>query len=337
MAWSAGQQLQRGKYTIEKELGSGRFGITYLARDRASQRCVVKTLSDTLLNQLTPAELNRLQDKLWQEAVKLAQCKHPHIVRVKDSFKEGQQVCIVMEYIQGQDLTHANRLTEKEALRYIRQIGSALMVVHENNLVHRDVRPANIMMRQGKREAVLIDFGLAVGFDHPLTTINPTTADGFTPLELYHVDAERGAYTDVYSLAATLYQVLTGEKPPSVRDRSLARAKLKPPQDVNPQMSDRTNQAILRGMALAPEERPQTMPEWLDLLGVVPQFPQPWRRWDLTMWLTIIGTIAGILSMIAGFLALKPPSAPPPEPTPEITPTSPQVQPETRYLDLTPP
>ncbi|MEQ9232552.1 serine/threonine protein kinase [Coleofasciculus sp. E2-BRE-01] len=155
-------------------------------------------------------------------------------------FKEGDQVCLVMEYIQGQDLTHANRLTEKEALRYIRQIGSALMVVHENNLVHRDVRPANIIMRQGKREAVLIDFGLAVGFDHPLTTINPTTADGFTPLELYHVDAERGAYTDVYSLAATLYQLLTGEKPPSVRDRSLARAKLKPPQDVNPQMSDRT-------------------------------------------------------------------------------------------------
>ncbi|MEQ8538227.1 MAG: protein kinase [Coleofasciculus sp. D1-CHI-01] len=98
MAWSAGQQLQHGKYTIEKELGSGRFGITYLARDRTSQRCVVKTLSDTLLHQLTPPELNRLQDKLWQEAVKLAQCKHPHIVRVKDSFKEGQQVCLVMEY-----------------------------------------------------------------------------------------------------------------------------------------------------------------------------------------------------------------------------------------------
>jgi serine/threonine protein kinase len=274
---------------------------------------------------------------LWQEAVKLAQCKHPHIVRVKDSFKEGQQVCLVMEYIQGQDLTHANRLTEKEALHYIRQIGSALMVVHENNLVHRDVRPGNIIMRQGKREAVLIDFGLAVGFDHPLTTINPTTADGFTPLELYHVDAERGAYTDVYSLAATLYQLLTGEKPPSVRDRSLGRAKLKPPQDVNPQMSDRTNQAILRGMALAPEERPQTMQEWLDLLGVVPQIPQPWRNWDLTIWLTIIGTIAGVLSMIAGFLALKPQSAPPPETTPEITPTSQQVQPETRSLDLTPP
>ncbi|MEQ9553300.1 MAG: hypothetical protein RIM23_27215 [Coleofasciculus sp. G3-WIS-01] len=204
MAWSAGQQLQRGKYTIEKELGSGRFGITYLARDRTSQRCVIKTY-------------------------------------------------------------------------------------------------------------------------------------GFTPLELYHVDAERGAYTDVYSLAATLYQLLTGEKPPSVRDRSLARAKLKPPQEVNPQMSDRTNQAILRGMALAPEERPQTMQKWLNLLGVAAQIPQPWRNWDLTIWLTIIGTIAGVLSMIAGFLALKPPSTPLPEPTPEMTPTSQQIQPETCSLDLTPP
>ncbi|MFP5272661.1 hypothetical protein [Coleofasciculus sp.] len=105
----------------------------------------------------------------------------------------------------------------------------------------------------------------------------------------------------------------------------------------NPQMSDRTNQAILRGMALAPEERPQTMQEWLDLLGVAAQIPQPWRNWDLMMWLTIIGTIAGVLSMIAGFLALKPPSAPPPEPTPEMTPTSQQIQPETRSLDLTPP
>jgi serine/threonine-protein kinase len=79
------------------------------------------------------------------------------------------------------------------------------------------------MLRGGKPEAVLIDFGLARGFNHPLTTLNTDTADGFDSLELYHSGSQLGAYTDVYSLAATLYALLTRQEPPTAMDRNLGR------------------------------------------------------------------------------------------------------------------
>lgn len=332
MAGLVGQQLQGGKYTVERELGRGRFGVTYLASDRKGNRLVIKTINENLLNQLTQPEIDRLQEKFWQEAVKLAQCKHPHIVRVKESFKEGQRVCIVMEYIEGKDLESYRKdgkiWTEKEALGYIRQIGSALMTVHNHDFVHRDVRPANIILRQGKPEAILIDFGLALGFDNPITTVNPTTADGFTPLELYHADAERGAYTDVYSLAATLYSLLTGQVPPSAMKRSLSQARLISPKELNPSISDRTNQAIVRGMALAPEERPQTMQAWRDLLGMGREVTFPWRKWNLVIWLTVISTVAGVLGTIGTWLPILKPSSPPPqEPRPTTTSTLQLIKP----------
>jgi serine/threonine protein kinase len=168
MAWQAGEQLQGGKYTIEQELGRGRFGITYLAKDLKGDRLVIKTLNDDLLNSLSPEERNRLEPLFWQEAVKLARFRHPHIVQVENPFKEGSHCCIAMEYIDGHPLSlRAQKvLPESAALTYIRQIGEALIEVHENQLIHRDIRPENIMLRvrDGKAEAVLIDFGLALDF-----------------------------------------------------------------------------------------------------------------------------------------------------------------------------
>jgi len=321
MAFTPGQQLYR-KYTIERELGKGRFGITYLARDKNGEFWVIKTLSDDLLNQLSQPEIDRLQDKFWQEAVNLAKCKHPHIVKVQETFREGQLVCLVMEYIQGKDLAKLTTKiwSEAEVLPYIRQIGEALKVVHENGLVHRDIKPDNIMVRDGKSEAVLIDFGLAKGFDNPLTTVNATTVDGFAPMELYDVDAERGAYTDVYSLAATLYFLLTKEVPPSAEKRSRNKAKLVPPKEINSQISDKVDQAIREGMRLAAEERPQTMQEWLDLLGLKSAMPMP--KWKAEVWWGAIGAMAAVLGVIVAFLAwLKPNSPPtenPPSPSPPV-------------------
>ncbi|MFM9156653.1 MAG: serine/threonine protein kinase, partial [Dolichospermum sp.] len=124
----------------------------------------------------------------------------------------------VMEYIDGEDLgsfvENQGVLSETEALRYIQQIGSALTVVHDNGLLHRDIKPQNIMLRSGKSEAVLIDFGIAREFSQNLTqTHTQMLADGFAPIEQYDKRAKRGAFTDVYALAATLYSVLTGELP----------------------------------------------------------------------------------------------------------------------------
>lgn len=86
MALALNQQLQKGKYTIERELGRGRFGITYLARNKNGDGVVIKTLNDAVLK---PEDFERWQQNFVKEAFKLAQCKHPNIVRAEEPFQEG--------------------------------------------------------------------------------------------------------------------------------------------------------------------------------------------------------------------------------------------------------
>lgn len=268
MVWAAGIQLKRGRYTIQKVLGHGRFGITYLARENNGDAVVIKTPNDEALSR---PDFDRLQQVFVQEAVKLAKCRHPHIVQAEEPFQENGVWCLAMEYIDGVDLASRAQTTlpEEEALRYIQQIGEALIEIHKNGLLHRDVKPENIMVRAGKAEAVLIDFGLAREFDHDLTvTRTEEIAEGFAPLELYSRQAKRGAYTDIYSLGATLYVLLTGKLPSSAKDCKLSNVRPTPPKDINPQISDRVNQAILWAMELEAKDRPQSVEEWLNSLGL---------------------------------------------------------------------
>ncbi len=94
MAWVAGDQLQGGKYTIEKELGRGRFGITYQEKIRKAIPKVIKTLNDDLLNSLNQSERERLKTMFLREALKLQRCKHKYIVEVVDSFEEADRLCL---------------------------------------------------------------------------------------------------------------------------------------------------------------------------------------------------------------------------------------------------
>ncbi len=332
VAWRTGDRLQGGKYTIEKELGRGRFGITYLVKNQNGDRLVIKTLNDDLFTSLNQSERGRLETMFWQEAVKLTRCKHQHIVEVAEPFKEGEHCCLVMEYVDGVSLADRRQpiLSEPEALRYIQQIGEALIVVHENRLIHRDVHPGNIFLRvrDGQAEAVLIDFGLALDFDHVLTTSRTKeTSEGFTPPELYAQHTKpTGAYSDIYSLAATLYVLLTGKNPVSALKRKVDNAPLVEPKKYNPLISDRTNRAILTGMKLDPKQRSQSMREWLDSLGLTGETPQPgsivssstnsnWER-NIQFWGVVIAAIAAIGGLLAGVgavmdkLKLSPPSSP---------------------------
>ncbi|QSJ14662.1 serine/threonine protein kinase [Nostoc sp. UHCC 0702] len=330
MAWVAGDPLQGGKYIIERELGRGRFGITYLVRNKNSDRLVVKTLNDDLLNSLTQPERGRLETMFWQEAIKLTRCKHKHIVQVAEPFKEGEHWCLVMEYVDGVSLADRRQpiLSETEALQYIQQIGEALIVVHENRLIHRDVHPGNIFLRvrEGQAEAVLIDFGLALDFDHILTTSRTKeTSEGFTPPELYAQHTKpTGAYSDIYSLAATLYELVTGRTPVSALKRKADNAPLVEPKIYNPQISDRVNRAILTGMKLDPKQRSQSMREWLDLLGLTgetskTQTPVPPEAKSKINWIavTAIATlIAAIGTFFSGMAGLIPIFRPSPSPSP---------------------
>lgn len=329
------------KYIVERQLGRGRLGITYLVRDKSDQRLVIKTWDDTLLNSLAPEERNRLETKFSQEAVKLRGCNHPQIVKVKELFKDGERWCIAMEYVDGVSLAERAQkvLLEKDALGYIQQIGEALIVVHDNGLIHRDVKPGNIIVRvrEGKPEAVLIDFDLALEFDCEITTVRTKEAsEGFAPLELYSRQAQKpGQYTDVYSLAATLYELLTGQKPVSALKRKLDSERLVPPKEYNNQISDRVNRMILRGMELEHNNRPQSMREWLVSLGLTAQgstsvpSPPPASRRTLTLEqkVAIGGFIVGVLTLLATSLGplsdwmerLKPESPTSPSSSPTST------------------
>lgn len=269
MAWASGQRLQGSKYTIEQELGLGGFGITYLARDNNGRKVVIKTLKDKVQRR---SDFGKFQQDFLNEALRLARCSHSHIVRIDEVIQEGALWGMVMEYVAGEDLASRvekqGALPEAEALRYIQQIGEALTVVHNNDLLHRDVKPTNIMLRSDKSEAVLIDFGIARDFTPNLTqTHTQMLSDGFAPIEQYDKRAKRGAYTDVYALAATLYSLLTGEVPTLAPLRA-AGMSLEPPKQINPSISDRVNQAILKGMEVNAGDRPQSMQEWLALIAM---------------------------------------------------------------------
>ncbi len=147
MPWSRGKTLKNNRYIIQEILGKGRFSLTYLAKDSQNDdKVVIKTAKDVFLNL---GKFQQLQDSLSKEAFELAKCHHPHIVQVKERFKEGNILCIVMEYISGKTLDKRDNkiISEKEALNYIQQIGNALIEVHLHQLLHRDIRPGNIIIR----------------------------------------------------------------------------------------------------------------------------------------------------------------------------------------------
>ncbi len=277
--------MSDGKYIIEAILGTGGFGVTYRAREQPSgQSVAIKTLNSRIQQK---SDFDKYQEKFLNEALCLAKCSHPHIVKVHKVFQHQGLWCLVMEYIAGENLGQyledRGVLSEEEGLRIVRQIGEALTAVHSQGFLHRDVKPLNILLRQDTGDAVLIDFGLAREFTSGIaqTHTNQMT-ECFAPVEQYEKKAERGAYTDVYALAATLYVLLTAKLPVPARFRQEANIPLTPPKQHNPRISDRVSEAILKGMALQPKDRPQTVREWLELLepplkkgaqgGILPTF-----------------------------------------------------------------
>ncbi|PMB47616.1 protein kinase [Fischerella thermalis CCMEE 5330] len=271
MVWNPGQRLFGGRYIIQRKLGEGGIGITYLATNEHGEPRVIKTLKEEIFN--NPAwkpHRDKLRLDFRDEAVRLAVCRHPHIVQIENIFDEANMPCMVMEYIEGEDmgkrLQRVGMLPETEALLYIRQVGAAVTVIHRKGLLHRDIKPRNIMLRNGKLEAVLIDFGIAREFIPNVVQKHTVyRTPGFAPPEQYELEAPRGEYIDVYGLAATLYSLVTGIVPTSAEERR-RNIPLQQPQYYNPNLSHKVNQAILRGMELQPNLRPQSVQDWLNLL-----------------------------------------------------------------------
>jgi len=275
MAWKPGHQLEsRPEFVVDCILGEGGFGITYKVHHQAlNQDFVIKTPNARLQNDPDyPKYLNRFIQE-GQRVAKICHDPHPHIVRVTDLFEEVGIHCLVMDYVPGESLwkyvQNQGALSEAQAVRYIRQIGDALRVVHKAGLVHRDATPLNIMVRSPEK-AVLIDFGIAKGLIPTTSTTTDKAGNrGFAPYEQM-LRGNRKVTVDVYTLAASLYYAVTGQRPMDSYTRKLDDAELIPPQQIIPGLSDATNQAILSGMALEAKNRPQSIEAWLALLTFEP-------------------------------------------------------------------
>lgn len=233
----SGTLLQGGKYKIEKMLGQGGFGITYLAIQSGLERKVA--VKEFFMKELCGRDENtslvsvgtegsretveRFREKFLKEARNLARLKHPNIVSVIDVFEENGTAYYVMEFAECGSLADKVKregyLTEPVATRYILQVADALRYVHQRKMNHLDVKPANIMLNEND-EAVLIDFGLAKQYDSTGSQTSTTPvgiSHGYAPMEQY-MQGGVGTFspeTDVYALGATYYSLLTGMVPPN--------------------------------------------------------------------------------------------------------------------------
>lgn len=234
-----GTLLRGGSYKIEKVLGQGSFGITYLAehtnlgRKVAIKEFFMKELNsrgeDGSITGMTDGSLSQNYCvKFQKEAINLSRLDHPNIVRVTDSFSENGTFYYVMDYIEGQNLNDyvkSHHMDEAKATSIIKSVSDALIYMHEEkHMLHLDLKPGNVMRRNSDGHIFLIDFGLCKHFSEDgqpetSTTIGLGTA-GYAPIEQGN-KAKNGEFRptiDVYALGATFYKLLTCETPPPASD-----------------------------------------------------------------------------------------------------------------------
>ncbi|MBP1464471.1 serine/threonine protein kinase [Candidatus Chloroploca sp. M-50] len=247
--WNPGVLVGNERYRIEAELGSGGAGMVF----RATQLELDDQVALKVATAVDPAALEALRE----EARLLRRLRHPHLPLVSDFFVEGGCPCLVMEYIEGQDLhtfqsDHGGIISEAEALTVMEDVAEALAYLHAQSppIIHRDIKPANIRVRPDGT-AVLVDFGIAkIGGAGTQTHMmgRGIGTPPYAPPEQY-ASGLTDTYTDVYAFGATLYVLLTGELPVESVLR-LSGQTLVPPRQINPALSASTEQVILKAMAV---------------------------------------------------------------------------------------
>jgi eukaryotic-like serine/threonine-protein kinase len=261
MELSTGQILNN-RYSVILLLGTGGMGAVYLARDPVLNRHVaVKQLqADPITGQLTSA---RIQAQFQREAQILASLHHPNLPRVTDYFAEDNLHYLVMDYIEGQTLqeivqNNPRGLAEDQVLDLADQLLSALEYIHAHHLIHRDIKPANIR-RTSDGRIFLVDFGLAKPHDpnNPRTTamIHGLGTPEYSPPEQYDPSSHTDERSDIYSLGATLYHLLTGQAPATVTRRTSDPEAFRAPHATNTHVSPGLERVILRAMEMERAKR----------------------------------------------------------------------------------
>jgi serine/threonine-protein kinase len=256
------------------------MGAVYRAEDlRLEGRiCAVKEVRPD--PDATPAALAQSRGQFHREATTLARLDHPNLPKVSDTFHEGDREYLVMDFVDGGDLRQAVEdkrqngafLDERRVIQWTHQLCDALAYLHSRNppVLHRDIKPSNIKLTPSGL-IKLVDFGLvkllATDQTCTVTVLQGRGTAAYTPLEQYGGDTgHTDARSDIYSLGATLYHLLTNQPPADAKQRFLNPDVLQPPSELNPHISPSTERAIQAATAMHPSDRPQTIGEFRDML-----------------------------------------------------------------------
>jgi serine/threonine protein kinase len=288
-----GTVLFHGQYTITRYLNSGGFGITYLAKDSLDRDVVIKECfaaafcrrNHSRVSARTTGgkeSLSKILRSFVKEARNLSRLIHPNIVGVHQVFEDNDTAYMALDYLTGDDLqniiSNATRKLEPDTIQRITvKLVSAIKYIHDSGMLHGDIAPDNILLNQ-EGEPIIIDFGAArksiadanVGFSG-LTVVK----DGYSPHEAYLPGGKSGPWSDLYSLAASMYHAITGAVPVSSQGRLAAIAETR--LDPCPPLSGNADgyqpgflECLDKAMSVMPASRFQSADEWLDgLRGLI--------------------------------------------------------------------
>lgn len=272
--------LLRDRYRILQPIGQGGMGSVYLAEDNRleGRRCAIKAVR--IDPGADPATINELQHQFSREASILARLDHPNLPKVSDYFTDEGLDYLVMDYVLGKDLKQlmdeARRndrfLAEADVLGWARQLCEALQYMHTQDppVLHRDIKPSNIKLTPSGF-IKLVDFGLvklmSKDDSQTITVLQGRGTAAYTPLEQYgEDDSHTDLRSDIYSLGATLYHLLTNQSPAEAKQRFLKPQSLARPVTLNPAIREPVNRAILAAIEMHPDDRPATVPEFQQML-----------------------------------------------------------------------
>ena len=265
-----------GRYIVGRVLGAGGFGITYIGYDLkldgrvaikeyypsgAANRSVSLTVYPTAEGNGNPFETGK--ERFLKEARVLSGfIEDSSIVTLRDYFEENGTAYIVMEYLDGEDLSHYavrhGKFTFDEALDLLEPAMLALDKVHKKGLIHRDISPSNLMVLSDGRIKVL-DFGAArLQSVNGELRLSVMLKPGYAPIEQYSTHGEQGPWTDVYAMSATFYRLITGKAPTSATDRTCGSA-VELPSALGVKITPAQEGALMHGLALQSADRTQTM------------------------------------------------------------------------------
>jgi serine/threonine protein kinase len=327
--------ILRDRYRIVAPVGQGGMGAVYRAEDvRLEGRlCAIKEVQPDFA--ADDVSLRQAQEQFHREASVLARLDHPNLPKVSDYFTENDREYLVMDFVAGRDLrdllneaaAEGRMLDERLVLKWAAQLCDALEYLHsqEPPVLHRDIKPSNIKLTPGGL-IKLVDFGLvklmAPDDSRTITVLQGRGTVAYTPLEQYGGDTgHTDVRSDIYSLGATLYQLLAQRPPLDAKRRFLHPQTFQPPSDFNPRISSRVERAVLAAIAMHPDNRPKSVAAFRDmLLGSAP-VPEPlsdlmptqgeWRyALRETRMLLLLALLALLVALIVTLVA--PNSAPDP-------------------------